>query len=155
MPDLTRIFTKDPLLDLDLLAQSRLRWHLDHLEACLDATARAPHDTSLDTLFDQIPSIAGLSRTVTELPGGLTNRNFKITTPNGTFVARVASGGSELLAIDRNHEHANSLRAAAAGVGAPVIEYVPDIGVLVLGFIEGRTLTNADVAESARLGRIA
>ncbi len=111
--------------------------------------------TDTDALFDQVPSLADRPRSVTELPGGLTNRNFKITTINGTFVARVASGGSELLAIDREHEYRNSVRAAAAGVGAPVIEYQPAAGVLVIGFLDGRTLTNADVAEPGTLARIA
>jgi len=124
----------------------------------LDASA-APdlndRDAGLQGIFDRVPSIASRPRTVTELPGGLTNRNFKISTLNGTFVARVASGGSELLAIDRDHEYRNSVRAAAVGVGAPVIEYQPAAGVLVLGFLEGRTLTNADVADQGRLVRIA
>jgi thiamine kinase-like enzyme len=111
--------------------------------------------TALDVIIDKVPSLAAGPRTVTELPGGLTNRNFKIATPNGTFVARVASGGSELLAIDREHEYRNSVRAAAVGVGAPVIEYRPSVNVLVLGFVEGRTLTNADVADPGRLARIA
>jgi thiamine kinase-like enzyme len=109
----------------------------------------------LDAIFDQVQSLSGGPRTVTELPGGLTNRNFKITTDNGTFVARVASGGSELLAIDREHEHRNSVRAAAAGVGAPVIEYQPGVGVLVLRFLDGRTMTNADMADPARIVRVA
>jgi thiamine kinase-like enzyme len=109
----------------------------------------------LDVIFDQVPSIAARPRTVTELPGGLTNRNFKISTINGTFVARVASGGTELLAIDRQNEYRNSKRAAAAGVGAPVIDYQPSVGVLVLKFLEGRTLVNADVADADRLRRIA
>ncbi len=108
-----------------------------------------------DVIFDQVPSLASGQRTVTELPGGLTNRNFKIVTDNGTFVARVASGGSELLAIDRQNEYRNSVRAAQAGVGAPVIEYQPSVNVLVLGFLEGKTLANADVAEPGRLARIA
>ena len=124
----------------------------------MDASA-APdlndRDAGLQGIFDRVPSIASRPRTVTELPGGLTNRNFKISTLNGTFVARVASGGSELLAIDRDHEYRNSVRAAAVGVGAPVIEYQPAAGVLVLGFLEGRTLTNADVADQGRLVRIA
>ncbi|MGI9008384.1 MAG: phosphotransferase [Streptosporangiaceae bacterium] len=107
-----------------------------------------------DAIFDQVPSLTG-PRTVSELPGGLTNRNFKITTRNGSYVARVASTGSELLAIDRGNEYRNSLRAAAAGVGAPVIEYQPGANVLVLGFLPGRTLANEDVADPGRLGRIA
>ena len=104
----------------------------------------------LTEIFDQVPSIATGRLSVTELPGGLTNRNFKISKEKATYVARVASTGSELLAIDRN-----SQRAAATGVGAPVIEYAPQVGVLVIGFIEGTTLTNADVAEPANLKRIA
>ncbi len=109
----------------------------------------------LDVIFDQVPSIAARPRTVAELPGGLTNRNFKISTINGTFVARVASGGSELLAIDRQNEYRNSVRAAAAGVGAPVIDYQPSLSVLVLKFLDGRNLANADVADPDRLRRIA
>jgi thiamine kinase-like enzyme len=102
-----------------------------------------------------LSSLAGLPRHVSALPGGLTNQNFKVTTPDGVFVARVFADGAELLAIDRDHEYQNSLVAAAAGVGAPVIEYSPAARVLVLGFVEGRTLTNADVADPAMLPRIA
>lgn len=103
----------------------------------------------------RVPSLAATPRRVEELPGGLTNRNFKVTTPDGVFVARVFSADAGLLAIDRDHEYRNSLIAAAAGVGAPVIEYRPADRVLVLGFLEGRTLTNADVADPATLDRIA
>ena len=103
----------------------------------------------------RVPSLAATPRRVSELPGGLTNRNFKVTTPDGVFVARVFSDSARLLAIDRDHEYRNSLIAAAAGVGAPVIEYRPADRVLVLGFLEGRTLTNADLADPATLDRIA
>jgi thiamine kinase-like enzyme len=113
-----------------------------------------PGPAGLEALFDRVPSLAG-RQSVTELPGGLTNRNFKITTGNGCYVARVANQGSELLAINREHEYRNSVRAAAAGAGAPVIEYRPEAGVLVIGFIDGRTLSNADVAGPGMLARIA
>ncbi len=106
-------------------------------------------------LLARVPSLARQPRQVTELPGGLTNRNFKVTTPDGVFVARVFADDGELLAIDRDHEYRNSVIAAAAGVGAPVIEYRPADRVLVLGYLDGRTLTNADVAERATLDRIA
>ena len=106
-------------------------------------------------LLARVPSLAGTPRHISALPGGLTNQNFKVTTPDGVFVARVFSDGGELLAIDRAHEYQNSVIAAVAGVGAPVIEYRPDDRILVLGFVEGKTLTNADVAEPATLPRIA
>jgi thiamine kinase-like enzyme len=111
--------------------------------------------SSAEAVLARVPSLAGTPRRVTALAGGLTNQNFKVTTPGGSFVARVFAGAGELLAIDREHEYCNSLLAAAAGVGAPVIEYRPQDGVLVLGFIDGRTLTNAEVAEPAMLPRIA
>ena len=94
----------------------------------------------LDALFDRTKSLAAKPRTVSELSGGLTNRNYKVTTPDGTFVARVSSAGSELLAIDRDCEYRNSVTAAAAGAGAPVVEYRPQDRLLVIGYIEGRTL---------------
>ncbi|MGB6458071.1 MAG: phosphotransferase [Streptosporangiaceae bacterium] len=107
------------------------------------------------TLLGRVPSLTRQPRQVTALPGGLTNQNFKVTTPDGAFVARLFADGTELLAIDREHEYRNSVIAAAAGVGAPVIEYRPADGMLVLGYLDGRTLTNADVAEPATLARIA
>jgi thiamine kinase-like enzyme len=69
-----------------------------------------------------------------------------VTTPDGTFVARVSVGGSELLAIDRDCEHRNSVTAAAAAAGPPVIEYRPADSLLVIGYIAGRTLDSTDVA---------
>lgn len=103
----------------------------------------------------RVPSLARSPRQVSELPGGLTNRNFKVITPDGAFVARVFADTGGLLAIDRENEYRNSLIAATAGVGAPVVEYLPADRVLVLRFLEGRTLTNADVADPATLDRIA
>jgi thiamine kinase-like enzyme len=89
------------------------------------------------------------------LPGGLTNRNYKVVTPDGTFVARLSSGGSELLSIDRDCEYQNSVIAAAAGAGAPVVEYRPQDRMLVVGYLEGRTLSSADVAAPGNIPRIA
>jgi thiamine kinase-like enzyme len=106
-------------------------------------------------VLSRIASLAGEPRSVSPLPGGLTNRNYKVTTPDGEFVARVFSDGGELLGIDREREYRNSVIAAAAGVGAPVVEYCPADGVLVLGYLGGRTLTNADVSEPAMVPRIA
>ncbi len=112
-------------------------------------------DADALALLARVPSLAGTPRQVSVLSGGLTNQNYKVTTPDGVFVARVLSDGGELLGIDREHEYRNSVIAAAAGIGAPVIEFRPDERLLVLGFIEGRTLTNADVAEPVTLARIA
>ena len=117
---------------------------------------RALSDAPLDALLDRAPSLAARPRTVQALPGGLTNRNYKVTTPDGVFVARAwASGGGDLLAINRDHEYANSVIAARAGVGAPVLDYRPADCLLVIGYIAGRTYTAADVSDPANTTRIA
>ncbi|MFG6193957.1 phosphotransferase [Nonomuraea sp. JJY05] len=106
-------------------------------------------------VLDRIPLLSGVPRSVEELPGGLTNRNYKVTTPDGTYVARVWAGDGSLLGIDRDAEHACSLAAAAAGVGAPVHAYLPELGVLVVGFLPARTFTEADLRDPANLPRVA
>ena len=111
---------------------------------------------AIDAVLSRAPSLAGRPRAVHELSGGLTNRNYKVTTPDGSFVARIwAGGGGDLLAINRDHEYANSVVAARAGVGAPVIEYRPADCLLVIGYINGRTYGDADVADPANTPRIA
>ncbi len=70
-------------------------------------------------------------------------------------MARLSSGGSELLAIDRDCEYRNSVIAAAAGAGAPVVEYRPQDRMLVVGYIEGRTFGPADVAAPGNIPRVA
>ena len=78
-----------------------------------------------------------------------------MTTPAGAFVARISIDGSELLAIDRDCEYRNSVTAAAAGAGPPVLEYRPQDRLLVIGYLEGRTLEPRDVAAPGHLSRIA
>jgi len=103
----------------------------------------APHDHELEALLDRIPVLQGLPRTVAELPGGLTNQNLHVSTPTHDLVVRRFRGDAELLGIDRDAEHVNTVAAARAGVGAPVVDYRPDLGVLVIGFVDGTTYDNS------------
>lgn len=84
-----------------------------------------------------------------ELSGGLTNRNIKVETEKGDYVARISSNESSLLSIDRDNEFFNSKIAADIGVGAPVYDYQSEQGLLVIGFLRGRTYEGNDVAQNA------
>ena len=101
-------------------------------------------DAQLNELLDEIPALTGRPRQLQDLSGGLTNRNVKVTTQDGVYVARCTDTSTNFLAIDRDAEYHNSVAAERAGVGAPVIDYRPDLGILLLGYLNGKTLCNED-----------
>jgi thiamine kinase-like enzyme len=109
---------------------------------------------ALTPLLDQLRCLHGHTITVDDLPGGLTNRNLKVTVGDAAYVVRIAGDSSPLLSINRDDEYYNSTAAAQAGVGAPVIEYRPDLGVLVVGFLDARTCSKDDLGDSDRLRRV-
>jgi thiamine kinase-like enzyme len=107
-------------------------------------------------LLERIAVLRGQPCIVEPLPGGLTNKNYKVSTPIGTYVVRHSKPPSaDALAVDRRAEYENSVRAAAAGVGAPVIEFLPDDGLLVIGFVEGETLSDEHLQAPGILPRVA
>jgi thiamine kinase-like enzyme len=108
-----------------------------------------------DQLLDSVPELRGVPRQISELSGGLTNRNYKVVTPNGTFVVRLSPKGAELLAINRDNEYRNSVSAANAGVGAPVVAYLPSNSVMIVGFINGVTFTDESFSIPGNITRVA
>lgn len=115
-----------------------------------------PHvvDASLLARIDAVAALTGHTA-ISDLSGGLTNRNVKVTTPDGVFVARLSSPESALLAIDRDVEHANSVAAADSGAAPDVIAFAPEVSVLAVRFVDGRTWSNADVLAPENSARIA
>jgi len=111
------------------------------------------HGLDVEAVLDRLPLLAGIpasERMVTPLPGGLTNVNLRVRAPSSPrpdldVVVRISPASTALLAVDRHEEWVNTGRAAAAGVGAPVVDYLPGEGVLVVGFLPGRTYAAEDV----------
>ena len=58
------------------------------------------------------------------LGGGITNHNFKVAVGGEVFVLRIGGKDTELLGIDREHEHEAALAAARLGVGPEVVAFV-------------------------------
>jgi thiamine kinase-like enzyme len=112
-------------------------------------------DVATTAALDQLEVLRGRPREVVELPGGLTNLNLKVTLPDRVVVVRCVRSDAGLLAIDRDAEHFNTDAAAQAGVGAAVLEHRPELGMTVLEFLPGRTLTEADFADVGVLARAA
>jgi len=109
----------------------------------------------LDAALGHLPSVSAEPRQVEVLEGGLTNFNFKVTTPERVAVVRLSSSDGDLLAIDRDAEHTNSRRAAESGAAPAVLDHLPDHGVLVVAWVEGRTLAAGDLRDERMLARVA
>ena len=85
------------------------------------------------------------------LEGGITNVNFRVTEPSGEgYVVRL---GDDIPVhhVMRFNEAAASRAAAQVGV-SPEVVYT-ERGVLVVRFVEGRTLGEADLRAAAMLDR--
>ena len=106
-----------------------------------------PLEETFGAILDKVPRLRNRVG-ISELSGGLTNRNLKVLTADSAYVARISSNESNLLSIDRACEYQNSVLAAEAGVGAPVYDYLPSDGLLVIGFLPGRTYESADVGNN-------
>lgn len=112
--------------------------------------------STIDPPLDRLACLAGRSWRVRDLPGGLTNTNLHVSTDDGRdLVVRWSQGDAELLGIDRDAEAVNTAAAGAAGVGADLVEYRPDLSMLVISFLPGRSLQNADFADAGVLARAA
>jgi thiamine kinase-like enzyme len=92
--------------------------------------------------------------TLEELPGGITNLNYKASGPDGTYVIRLFGQDSELLAIDRGNEQAATSMAARLGIGAELITSVPDEGYLVTRFLPGQQVMPEQMHSPSMVARV-
>lgn len=95
----------------------------------------------IEDAVSKIEAWKGKDILVEPLSGGLTNTNYKVTVDGTPFFVRVPGESTELLAVDRRNEHFNSKAAAEAGVGPKVLYHLPEYYVMVLEFINGKTMS--------------
>lgn len=103
----------------------------------------------------EVQASVGQFMTLEILSGGLTNVNYLVAGTQGKVVVRVGAKNAGLLAIDRANERANSICAAEAGVGAPVLAHREEPSILVIGYLEGKTLSKKDIQSGVYLEGIA
>jgi thiamine kinase-like enzyme len=113
------------------------------------------HNTRLQSIISKLPVLAAATN-ITALSGGLTNMNYRIDTPGNSFVMRVSDTATSLLGIDRERERINTAKAHQAGVGAEVIGFLPKENVLLISWIDAKTLNADEIhANETLLPRIA
>ena len=62
---------------------------------------------------------------------------------------------TELLAVDRVNERENAAAAATTGVSPRILEYLPDLSVMVLEYIDGKTMSGEDLRADGMAARMA
>jgi len=116
----------------------------------------------MQEVFDYLPRVPELRRyrpeaLAIERLAGLTNRNYKITPPDGVAVVLRIPGEGTSAYIDRKAEAVSAKIAAEAGVSAPLVHFDASDGLQVTRFIEGAVTMNAerfhDLGSAARAAR--
>jgi len=95
----------------------------------------------IEEVVTKIPDWSGKNVSITPLSGGLTNSNFKVEVDGTPYFVRVPGASTELLAVNRDNEYQNSKAAHEAGVGPKVIYHLPEYSVMVLEFLNGKTMS--------------
>ena len=108
----------------------------------------------LEEVLEAVPELRN-ARSVEPLVGGLTNTNWKVTSPAGCFVVRISGKDTSLLAVDRDNELHNTIAAAKTGVGPPFVAAVREQDALVLGFLEGEVMSAEKLRRGDRLAAVA
>jgi thiamine kinase-like enzyme len=108
----------------------------------------------LEEVLQAVPELHDATA-VEPLTGGLTNTNYKVTSPAGSYVVRISGKDTSLLAINRENEVHNTLAAAETGVGAPFVAALPEHDALVLEFLDGEVMSPELLRRGDRIGAIA
>jgi thiamine kinase-like enzyme len=109
---------------------------------------------AVEDVLEAVPELHDATE-VQPLAGGLTNTNYKVTTPRGRYVVRISGKDTGLLAIDRKNEAHNTRCAAESGVGAPLVAAVPEHDALVLEFLDGEVMNPEKLRKGDRIALIA
>lgn len=89
------------------------------------------------------------------LSGGITNWNYRVDVGGASFVLRLSGANTELLGIDRNHERAATLTAAAAGLAPKVVHFIEPEGYLITRFVAGQPITPNEMRQPETIKQLA
>ena len=96
---------------------------------------------TIEQVVSRARTFAGKEVEVSQLSGGLTNVNYLVAADGVKHVVRIPGHSTDLLAVDRENERYNASAAATTGVSPRIVEVLGDWDVMVLEFVEGRTMS--------------
>ena len=106
-------------------------------------------------ILKRVPQFASRSDfEIKELTGGITNKNYKVTTGNESFVLRLGGNETRFLGIDRKTEYDCSLLAAQIGVAPEPIAFIEPEGYIVARFISGPGISADQIGLTQNIERV-
>ncbi len=109
----------------------------------------------IEEVVTKIEDWQGKTVSIYPLSGGLTNANFKVDVDGVPYFVRVPGESTELLAIDRNNEYHNTKAASQAGVAPKVLYHILEYNVMVIEFLNGKTMSKDSLNEKGMPTRMA
>ncbi len=109
----------------------------------------------IEEVVEKIEDWKGRNISIQPLSGGLTNTNFKVEVDGVPHFVRVPGESTELLAIDRDNEYHNTKAAGEAGVAPKILYHIPEYNVMVIEFLNGKTMSKDLLNESGMPTRMA
>ncbi len=110
---------------------------------------------NLSPILQRIPQFnAAKSIEVKELPGGITNKNYKITADGDCFVLRLGGNETHYLGIDRKIEYECSLLASQIGVAPEPTAFLEPEGYIVARFISGKGIPAEEIGTEENIRRV-
>ncbi|HVF26318.1 MAG TPA: choline/ethanolamine kinase family protein [Anaerolineales bacterium] len=109
----------------------------------------------LSSILQRIPQFASAkSPEITELSGGITNKNYKITVGGESYVLRMGGNETKHLGIDRKIEYECSLLASRIGVAPEPTAFLEPEGYIVARFISGKGISAEEIGTEENIKRV-
>jgi thiamine kinase-like enzyme len=101
----------------------------------------------IEAIVRRVPRWTRSEVRIRPLSGGITNRNYVVSEGVDEYVVRIPGERTSLLGIDRHCEAEATRRAAALGIGPPLIGELPGVGTQITEFVAGHHLDGAAFVE--------
>ncbi len=112
-------------------------------------------DISLQPILQRVPPFASATTLqVSELSGGITNKNYKIEADGEAYVLRIGGDETKHLGIDRRVEYGCTLAASRVGVAPEPVAFLEPEGYLVTRFIAGPGLPADQIGTEVNIRRV-
>ena len=109
----------------------------------------------ISSILQRIPQFASAKTPeITELSGGITNKNYKITVDGESYVLRMGGNETKYLGIDRKIEFECSRLAAQIGIAPEPTVFLEPEGYIVARFISGKGISAEEIGTEDNIERV-